>query len=263
VSDQVTDHLDAVVHHRLGYSPCPFGMCDGDGFVVDETTNTASDCRCRSSRVSQRRTASLEGRIPRRYRGVSFDRPPVPGMPEPVVSAVRAYVRTLRKRLAQGRGLWLVGDIGTGKTTLAMIISKAAMDAGYSAAIYSLPRLLNILRDSIDSPGGKLDLIERLTAVDLLHLDDLGAERDTAWVLEQLYSIINARYESERAILATTNLTPDLLAEQIGARTVSRLMEMCGDPLPLFGDDKRQRLPLSTPDTEHSALALHGQTGSL
>jgi DNA replication protein DnaC len=184
-------------------------------------------------------------------------------MPEPVVSAVRAYVRTLRKRLAQGRGLWLVGDIGTGKTTLAMIISKAAMDAGYSAAIYSLPRLLNILRDSIDSPGGKLDLIERLTAVDLLHLDDLGAERDTAWVLEQLYSIINARYESERAILATTNLTPDLLAEQIGARTVSRLMEMCGDPLPLFGDDKRQRLPLSTPDTEHSALALHGQTGSL
>ena len=29
------------------------------------------------------------------------------------------------------------------------------------------------------------------------------------------------------------------LREQIGDRTVSRLYEMCGDPLPMFGDDRR------------------------
>jgi DNA replication protein DnaC len=166
-------------------------------------------------------------------------------MPEPVVSAARRYVRNISARLEEGRGLWLVGDIGTGKTTLAMILSKAALDAGYSVAIYSLPRLLNLIRDSIDSDEGKTDYLDRLCAVDLLHIDDLGAEMTTEWVLEQLYSIINARYESERAIVATTNLTPDRLSEQIGARTVSRLMEMCGDPLPLFGEDKRQKLPVA------------------
>ncbi len=85
-----------------------------------------------------------------------------------------------------------------------------------------------------------IGFLDRLAAVDLLHLDDLGAENRTDWALEQLYSIVNTRYEDERSIVVTTNLTPDDLAEQIGARTVSRLIEMCGDPLPLFGEDRRQ-----------------------
>ena len=129
--------------------------------------------------------------------------------------------------------------MGTGKTTLAMLVSKAALQAGRSVAIYSLPRLLNLLREAIDSQRGLLDLLDRLTEVDLLHLDDLGAENRTDWVLEQLYSIVNARYEAERAIVATSNLMPDKLSELLGPRTVSRLMEMCGDLIPLYGEDRR------------------------
>ena len=59
-------------------------------------------------------------------------------------------------------------------------------------------------------------------------------------MLEQLYSIVNARYEAERAIVATTNLMPDELADRLGARTVSRLVEICGELLPLFGSDMRR-----------------------
>ena len=40
--------------------------------------------------------------------------------------------------------------------------------------------------------------------------------------------------------MATTNLMPDELAERLGARTVSRLVEICGDLIPLFGEDRRQ-----------------------
>src|SRR6185312_6385343 len=128
----------------------------------------------------------------------------------------------------------------TGKTTLAMLVSKSAIDAGRSVAIYSLPRLLNLLRESLESPGGLVDLLDRLGAVDLLHIDDLGAENQTDWVLEQLYSIVNTRYESERAIVATTNLAPDELGERLGERTVSRLVEICGDPITLAGEDRRR-----------------------
>ena len=135
-----------------------------------------------------------------------------------------------------------MGDVGTGKTTLAMLVSKAALDAGRTSAIYSLPRLLNVLRDTIDEQDGVIDLLDRLTAVDLLHIDDVGAENRTDWALEELYSIVNSRYEDERSIVITTNLQPDELAEQITARTVSRLVEMCGDPLPLFGEDRRREL---------------------
>lgn len=231
---------------RLGEA-CALGVCDGSGFVIDEDTNTASDCRCRSGRIAAARTRSLEGRLPRRYEGVSFDRAPVTDIARTApdqVQAIRRYVRRVAENLDAGKGLWLQGDVGTGKTTLAMLVSKAALDAGRSVAIYSLPRLLNLLREAIDSEEGKLDLLDRLTAVDLLHIDDLGAEARTDWVLEQLYSIVNARYEAERAIVATTNLMPDELSERLGARTVSRLVEICGDLIPLHGEDKRRSYPV-------------------
>ncbi len=125
---------------------------------------------------------SLKGRIPKRYRGVSFERPPVSDIarvaPEHV-KLVRRYVTDIDKNLDQGQGLWLQGDVGTGKTTLAMLVSKAALDAGRTVAIYSLPRLLNLLRESMDSEAGLLDFLDRLAAVDLLHIDDLGAEYRT------------------------------------------------------------------------------------
>lgn len=229
--------------HSAPPGRCAFGRCDGSGFIVEEATNTAYDCACRRSIIAGRRAASLEARIPRLYSGVSFDRPPVTDIarvaPEPVM-AVRRYVHEIERNLEQGRGLWLFGDVGTGKTTLAMLASKAALEARRSVAIYSLPRLLNLIRETIGSNAGKLEFLDRLTSVDLLHVDDLGAENTTDWVLEQLYSIVNTRYEDERAMIVTTNLTPEELAEQLGARTVSRLVTICGDPLPLFGTDKRQ-----------------------
>jgi DNA replication protein DnaC len=77
--------------------------------------------------------------------------------------------------------------------------------------------------------------------VDLLHLDDLGAERRTEWVLEQLYSIVNERWQDQRSIIVTTNLGLDQLREQLGARTVSRLLEICDEPWPVMGDDLRKR----------------------
>ncbi|HEY1449534.1 MAG TPA: ATP-binding protein [Solirubrobacteraceae bacterium] len=225
--------------------PCPLGLCDGSGFIVDESSNTASDCGCRAGRIAKRRIASLEGRVPRHYQGVSFDRPPVPEIARvapDVVQEVRRYVRDIDARLDAGQGLWLMGDVGTGKTTLAMIVSMAALDAGRTVAIYSLPRLLNLVRDAIDSEGGMVAFLDRLAAVDLLHIDDLGAENTTDWVLEQLYSIVNTRYEDERAMIVTTNKNYEELIEQLGERTVSRLVAICGNGLPLYGEDDRRSL---------------------
>ena len=220
---------------------CSFEVCDGSGFVVDEETNTARDCQCRPQRVSRARARSLSGVIPRKYRGVSFDRPPVTEIAPAVTGAVRRYVNRIDEQVDAGRGLWLCGSVGTGKTTLAMLVSSHALEAGRSVAIYSLPRLLAQIRSTYDDDSGNshVDLLDRLTAVDLLHIDDVGAEKTSEWVLEQLYSIVNARYEEERSIIITTNLERDELATQINERTVSRLEEMC-EVLPLWGTDARR-----------------------
>jgi DNA replication protein DnaC len=218
---------------------CPYDLCDGSGLRYDEATNTAYDCRCRPQRKAQAKARSLSAVIPRRYRDVSFERPPVTDIDPAIVTATRRFAATIEPQLDAGRGLWFMGPPGTGKTTLAMLVSQAALKAGRSVAIYSLPRLLNEIRDTHRAERSHVDLLDRLTEVDLLHIDDVGAERTTDWVLEELYSIVNGRYEDERSIVITTNiLDREALCEQITARTVSRLTEMC-DELPLVGEDHR------------------------
>jgi DNA replication protein DnaC len=229
----------SVIPLRALDGPCPFEECDGSGFVFDDETNTAYDCRCRPQRVALAKARHLSAVIPRRYADVSFDRPPVTEIDAQVVAATRRFAGQIDAQLDAGRGLWFMGPVGTGKTTLAMLVSKAALRAGRSVAIYSLPRLLNEIRDTHRAERSHVELLDRLTAVDLLHIDDVGAERTTDWVLEELYSIVNGRYEDQRSIVLTTNiLDREALCEQITDRTVSRLTEMC-DELPLLGHDRR------------------------
>jgi DNA replication protein DnaC len=211
-------------------SACPLGVCDGSGWILGPE-DVARPCECRERRIARRRARGVASAIPRKYRTVSFDAPPVSDMARdparaPVFRAVKEFVVSIDERLAEGQGLWLMGDVGTGKTTLAMLVSKAAVEAGNTVAIYSLPRLLSRIRRTYDAEAGEqsyLEFFERLTEVDLLHIDDLGAER----------------YETQRSVVVTTNLSQEELEQQIGPRTVSRLVEICNDPLPLFGHDMR------------------------
>jgi DNA replication protein DnaC len=223
---------------------CPLGVCDGSGWILGPE-DVARPCECRSRMIARARLRGVASVIPAKYRGVSFDRPPVTQMNEIVVRRVRDYSDAIGENLDAGRGLWLYGSSGTGKTTLAMLVSRIALEAGRSVAIYSLPKLLARIRASYDAEAGEqsyAELFERLASVDLLHIDDLGAEKQTEWVLEQLYALVNERYEAQRSLIVTTNLEEHQLEEQIGARVVSRLVEMCGDPLPLFDEDRRLRV---------------------
>jgi DNA replication protein DnaC len=224
---------------------CPLGACDGSGWILGPE-DIARPCECREGRLRKSRSKGVASVIPPRYRGVSFDRPPVSDMARrdetrDAVKKVATFVDDLDSNLRAGNGLWLFGDTGTGKTTIAMLVSKAALEEGRSVGIYSLPKLLARIRRTYgaETNGDSYSaFFERLTSVDLLHIDDFGAEKRSDWVLEQLYALVNERYEDERSIMLTTNLTMDKLEDQIGRRTVSRLTEIC-EQVPLFGADRR------------------------
>jgi DNA replication protein DnaC len=225
--------------------PCPHGLCGGEGFVLDEETNVARPCECRVQRITHARSRRLRNQIPERYQGASFDREPARSLLTelgPVGSHLRHFHRKIEEKLDAGEGLWFWGTPGTGKTELAMALSIEAMRRRRAVAVYTAPQLMSHIYAAQKSPdvADQDDLLRRLVGVDLLHLEDLAAIAPNDWVLQTFYSVVNDRYQERRSIMFTADVErPEALADFVGQRTYSRLMEMCGDPIPMFGRDHR------------------------
>ena len=80
----------------------------------------------------------------------------------------------------------------------------------------------------------EMDVLRPVLDADMLVLDDLGAEKTSEWVQETLGLVVNTRYSERRPTIFTTNLVdspeprdPNSMIVQLGARTRSRLFEMC------------------------------------
>ena len=135
---------------RTRDSACPFAVCDGSGFVLREEDDVAVPCRCREQRVARARTSRLASQIPKMYRGLSFDRHPVTNMDPTFVRAVRRFCGDLDSHLDAGDSFGFFGDGGTGKTTLAMLITIEAMRRVRTVAVYTEPDLLTAIRRTYD-----------------------------------------------------------------------------------------------------------------
>ena len=148
---------------------------------------------------------------------------------EDAYNAVMEYVRDLPGMLETGQGLIIVGPPGCGKSHLVAATAKRAGVAGYSVLFERAPKLLMRLRAAYNSKSRvcELEMFEALGRVDLLVIDDLGAEKRTDWSEQTIYTIIDERYSSGRATLITTNLSLEELEEKVGERTMDRLIGSC------------------------------------
>jgi DNA replication protein DnaC len=96
-------------------------------------------------------------------------------------------------------------------------------------AYASVPDLLRFIRRGFGD-GAADERLDALMEVDLLVLDDLGAERLTAWADEQLFVLLNARYLDERATVLTSNERPDTLPARLHSR-IAELAQIVWMPL--------------------------------
>ncbi len=104
--------------------------------------------------------------------------------------------------------LLLLGGNGCGKTHLAAAIARDRIEAGDSVAMVNVPDLLDELRASFapDATQSYDRLFGRLLEVDLLVLDDLGAQKSSQWAEEKLYQLLNHRHLSRSHTVVTANM---------------------------------------------------------
>jgi len=125
--------------------------------------------------------------------------------------------------------LYVCGPCGAGKSHLAAAIANTAASNGPGVAYASTPDLLRFLRRGI-ADGAADERLDALMEVELLILDDLGAERMTAWADEQLFVLLNARYLAERPTVLTSNERADTLPARLHSR-IAELAQIAWMPL--------------------------------
>ncbi len=100
-------------------------------------------------------------------------------------------------------GVLLIGAPGTGKSHVANALTVAAIQAGYTALYRSAFDLAQDMAEA-EATGTRKELIDNLTKVDLLVLEDLGMKRLPPTAAEDLLEIVVRRYE-KGSIIMTTN----------------------------------------------------------
>lgn len=166
------------------------------------------------------------------------------------------YVKAFDEWKKQGKGLLFFGSVGTGKTFISACIANALIDKGYSCLVTNFARLVNTIQGMFD---GKQEYIDSLNRFDLLVIDDLASERNTEYMNEIVFNIIDSRYRSGLPLIITTNLTGEELkkpAEISKQRIYSRLFEMCL-PIEVAGDDRRKQKLREDYDRMKSLLEMN------
>lgn len=196
--------------------------------------------------------------IPARYR--EYLRRPIDGNTEAVATAKAA--------VTNGRSVTIIGDVGRGKTHLAVKLlmkwheanTEAEIDQVYVDALstgnpeglqlvdyfhISQPQsrfcrakdFFATIQAAYNSNALEASALAEFTQPDMLCLDDIGSEKQSEWTRGMLYELVDRRYVSLRPLILTTNLSLEGLST-IDDRIASRLMEM-GPVVQMRGPDRR------------------------
>ena len=142
----------------------------------------------------------------------------------------------------RGRGAYLFGKSGLGKTHAAATAVRLFVESGRNARLVSAKELLDAVKAGFD--GKDKEALDRAERYDLLALDDLGAEKVTAWTKETITDLIGKREARRLPTVVTSNYRigeiRDIWGGVDGMRIASRLAGSC-EIVEFEGDDMRLR----------------------
>ncbi len=153
---------------------------------------------------------------------------PTTSLQEKVKSLCMAYARNFNlKNGQQPKNLLIFGETGIGKSHLSISILKVVMEKEYSGLFISLPLLLTLIKNTYskydDSGLTAVDILNKMKDIDLLVIDDMGAEAGSNHDIQKIFELLDSRLG--KPTIFTTNLKHDQFTEVFGKRNTSRILK--------------------------------------
>lgn len=147
-------------------------------------------------------------------------------------------------------GAYVQGGVGTGKTTACEILNNELIERGKRVCFLRENELIDLLRlnSKRESEYEVSDLVQDLQKVDFLIIDDFGTVKDTEFVIEKEFQIMNARYAQKKITIVNSNEALPSIAVR-NPRLASRMQDVRWMKHFMFGmddlrKDKKSQKPL-------------------
>ncbi|MBA6120778.1 MULTISPECIES: ATP-binding protein [Pseudomonas] len=144
------------------------------------------------------------------------------------LAACKAYVDRFTEHYRDGRSMILTGNVGTGKTHLASAMVQAVIRRyGAEALIVPVAEVFRVAKGAMTKGADydERDVINELAEVDLLVIDEVGAQRGSEYEQALLHEVIDRRYQLVVPTILVSNLPADELKAFIGDRALDRLRQ--------------------------------------
>lgn len=222
------------------------GMCDCQ-HEEQRKNEEEEKARKRMEEFNNQKALSLIGK---RYRNVMFKDARITKHNAKAFTQARNYVAKSREVFDNNIGLYIYGDNSSGKTFLLACICNELVWKGYWCIYTNLATILNEIRSSYDGNGmGECAILSRLENYHFAFIDDLGKEflgreynaASSKWAEEKLFEVLNARYNSQKPTVFSSNYSIGELASVLGLdkAIIERINEMATRVIKLEGDDFR------------------------
>lgn len=181
--------------------------------------------------------------IPKRFKQCSFDNFIVTNEGQSkALATAKAYSESWTEMYERGAGLIFSGKAGTGKTHLACAIANAVIDTATPAKFTTVTHMMRGIKEtySKDSTDTESDVLQRLSNVPLLVLDEAGMDYGTDFNKTLLFEVLNSRYENVNPTIILTNLDAAALKEYLGERVIDRMRDGGGKMVTFTWESNRK-----------------------